>query len=184
MRITGGEFRGRSIRTAEGPGYRPATAKVRESLFSMLPARGVVFDGLRVLDLFAGSGALALECLSRGAAYALLVEKSPKAAALIRENLRELKLGPERARVLAKDLFGVLSGPPDAPFGLIFIDPPYGRDLLAPALAKVLEHGWLAPGGLVAAEVEQGAELPDAAAGLELLTGRDYGQTRIYLWQS
>ncbi|MGE4422703.1 MAG: 16S rRNA (guanine(966)-N(2))-methyltransferase RsmD [Pseudodesulfovibrio sp.] len=186
MRIVGGQYKGRRILTCEGPGYRPATMKVRESVFSMLAARGVDFQDARVIDMFAGSGSLALECLSRGAPTAWFVEKSPKAAALIRRNLSDLKVDKFRYRVVCKDLFGVLSKSPDQPFDLVFIDPPYGHDLLVPALEKALGNGWIAPGALVLAEVESRVTPPqDGPVGaMELLTDREYGQTRILLWRN
>ena len=87
MRIIGGQYKGRSIKTCEGPGYRPATSKVRESIFSMLMARGVDFSEARVVDMFAGSGSLGIECLSRGAPEAWFIEKSNKASALIRKKI-------------------------------------------------------------------------------------------------
>jgi 16S rRNA (guanine966-N2)-methyltransferase len=185
MRIIGGQYKGRRILTCEGPGYRPATMKVRESVFSMLMARGVDFSHARVIDMFAGSGSLALECLSRGASTAWFVEKSPKAAALIRRNLTDLKVDKRHFRVVCKDLFNVLSGSPDQPFDLVFIDPPYGRDLLVPALEKAIENGWIAQGALVLAEVENSVEAPqDGPVGdMELLTDREYGQTRILIWR-
>ena len=186
MRIVGGQYKGRRILTCEGPGYRPATMKVRESVFSMLMARGVDFGEARVIDMFAGSGSLALECLSRGAPTAWFVEKSQKAAALIRRNLTDLKVDKSRYRVVCKDLFGVLSKGPERPFDLVFIDPPYGRDLLVPALTKALETGWIAQGALILAEVESAVTPPqDGPVGdMELLTDREYGQTRILLWRN
>ena len=84
MRIIAGALGGRNLKTVEGPGYRPATAKVREAIFSMLSSRGVVWSGLRVLDLFAGSGGIGIEALSRGAGFAVFVEQNPKAAEIIR----------------------------------------------------------------------------------------------------
>ncbi|WP_272699947.1 16S rRNA (guanine(966)-N(2))-methyltransferase RsmD [Desulfovibrio sp. Fe33] len=185
MRIIGGQYKGRRILTCEGPGYRPATMKVRESVFSMLMARGVDFGHARVIDMFAGSGSLALECLSRGAPTAWFVEKSPKAAALIRRNLADLKVDKNHFRVVCKDLFSVLSARPDQPFDLIFIDPPYGYDLLVPALEKALENGWIAQGALVLAEVENSVEAPQEGpvGEMELLTDREYGQTRILIWR-
>ncbi|MCJ2163692.1 MULTISPECIES: 16S rRNA (guanine(966)-N(2))-methyltransferase RsmD [unclassified Pseudodesulfovibrio] len=186
MRIVGGQYKGRRIMTCEGPGYRPATMKVRESIFSMLMARGVDFSQVRVIDMFAGSGSLGIECLSRGAAVAWFVEKSSKAAGLIRKNLADLNVEKHRTMVVSKDLFGVLSKRPDTAFDLVFIDPPYGRDLLVPALEKALENGWIAPGGLILAEVETAITAPDTGriAEMELLTDREYGQTRILLWRN
>jgi len=183
MRVVGGELKGRTIKTCEGPGYRPATMKVRESVFSMLQARGVDFPSARVIDLFAGSGSLGIECLSRGAPEVWFVEKAPKAAALIRENLKAL--GVSRGRVVAKDLFKVLEQPPQRPFDLLFIDPPYGKGLLAPALEMALNKGWGAKGGIIVAEVETSVRPPETGplAELELLTDREYGQTRIIVWR-
>lgn len=186
MRVVGGQYRGRSIKTCEGPGYRPATMKVRESVFSMLAARGADFARARVLDVFAGSGSLGIECLSRGAPLAWFIEKSARAAALIRANLADLGVGKERARVVAKDVFVLLSKPPQVPFDLVFIDPPYGKDLLFPALEKALANGWIAPGAFVLAEVEAavGAPATGPVAAMELVTDREYGQTRILLWRN
>ena len=186
MRIVGGRYKGRRISTCEGPGYRPATMKVRESIFSMLMARGVDFGVVRVIDMFAGSGSLAIECLSRGAQNVWFVEKNAKAAGLIRKNLSELGVDKRSARVVCKDLFGVLSARPDQPFDLVFIDPPYGKDLLVPALEKALKNGWIADGALVLAEVETSVAAPTegAIAEMELLTDREYGQTRILLWRN
>lgn len=186
MRIVGGQYKGRSIKTCEGPGYRPATMKVRESIFSMLMARGVDFGDVRVIDMFAGSGSLAIECLSRGAPEAWFVEKSGKAAGLIRKNLADLGVDKKRAKVVNKDLFGILSRKADAPFDLVFIDPPYGKDLLVPALEKALKNGWIAPGGFVLAEVETAVRAPEEGpiSAMELVTDREYGQTRILLWRN
>ncbi len=184
MRLISGEFGGRTVRSVSGPGYRPATSKVRQAVFSMLESRGVRWGGLRVLDLFAGSGSLALEALSRGADFALMVEKNKRAAACIKGTLGDLGLGPARAKVAAADLFSLLAAPPQAPFDLIFIDPPYGKDLLLPALALAVDKGWAAPEAFVLAEVESRLELdPDAAhPRLEPVTDRTYGQTRIVIW--
>lgn len=186
MRIVGGQYKGRSIKTCEGPGYRPATMKVRESIFSMLMARGVDFSEVRVIDMFAGSGSLGIECLSRGVPEAWFIEKSGKAAGLIRKNLAELGVEKRRAKVVSKDLFGVLSKRPDVPFNLVFIDPPYGKDLLVPALEKAIKKGWIAEDALVLAEVETSVEAPEEGpiADMELLTDREYGQTRILLWRN
>lgn len=186
MRVIAGQYKGRVLKTGQGPGYRPATGRVREAVFSMLEARGVRWPGRRVLDLFAGSGSLAVEALSRGAAFACLVEKSPRLAALIRDNLRDLGAPAAAWRVEARDVEGFLRAAPKTPFDVVFIDPPYGHDLLPPALRTLRAKGWLAPAGLVLAEVEDKVALPDedALPGLELLADRLYGQTRILLWQA
>jgi len=186
MRIQGGAYRGRVIKTVEGPGYRPATAKVREAAFNMLAARGIAFEGLRVADLFAGSGSLGIEALSRGASFALFVEMNRKAATTLRENLLGLEIEQSSWSIEAKDLLVVLKKSPAQPFGLVFIDPPYGQGLLLPALELVLDRNWAAPGAFLLAEVEASLNTDDLAGlpGLDLETNRRYGQTRILLWQT
>lgn len=185
MRLISGEFGGRSIRSVSGPGYRPATSKVRQAIFSMLESRGLEYDGLRVLDLFAGTGSLALEALSRGAEFAAFVEKNRKAAACINGTLSDLKVEKGRAKVFAADLFTLLKKGSEKAFGLVFIDPPYGKDLLAPALELAVDKGWVEPGAFVLAEVESHLEIDpgEAHAALEPVTDRTYGQTRIIVWK-
>lgn len=185
MRLISGKYGGRVIKTASGPGYRPATSKVRQAIFSMLESRGLDWDGVRVADMFAGSGSLAIEALSRGAGFAFFVEKNGRAAALISSNLKELGASPGEYKVFKADLFKVLSKRPEKPFDLIFIDPPYGYDLLPGALEAVLEKGWLAEDGFVLAEVEDKVEPPESelVESLDLLVNKLYGQTRILLWQ-
>ena len=182
MRVIAGEYRGRRIRTTEGPGYRPATGKVRESVFSMLESLGVEWDVTRVADIFAGSGSLGIEALSRGAQHAVFVEKAAQAAALIRSNLDTLGVERERASVVKADALSWLAGS-CGPFDLVFIDPPYGKDLLSPALALLLDRGGLAQGGIVCVEVEAGLELHPPHRELELVRDKLYGQTRICIWR-
>ncbi len=198
MRIISGAFKGRTIHAARSAddhakGYRPATSKVRQAVFSMLQARGLSWQGLRALDLFAGTGSLGLEALSRGAAWACFMDSDRKAVAALKRTLDDFGLGPgirpARAEIVARDVFAALRRPPSAPFGLVFVDPPYGRDLCLPALTAALDHGWIAPGALVLAEVEAGATLDPAgshstpALALVPETDRLYGQTRILLWR-
>ena len=120
-----------------------------------------------------------------GAPEAWFIEKSNKASALIRKNMAELGIEKSRVRVVSKDLFNVLSKRPDKPFDLVFIDPPYGKDLFVPALEKALKKGWIADGALLLAEVETSVEAPTEGliGEMELLTDREYGQTRILLWR-
>ncbi|EPR44075.1 methyltransferase [Desulfovibrio sp. X2] len=183
MRITGGALKGRRIATSEGPGYRPATSRVREALFSMLAARGLSFTGLRVMDVFAGSGSLGIECLSRGASFCRFIEKDRAAAALIRKNLVDLGIERGRFSVAAEDALKVLTGKGDSSYGLVFVDPPYGKDLFAPALARLDAGGWLAPDGFLVAEVESGlsVQIGEPGSGFSLEADRNYGQTRILL---
>jgi 16S rRNA (guanine966-N2)-methyltransferase len=182
MRIVAGRFRGTPL-AAPPPGdrtIRPTADRVRESLFNLLAHHpGAPIPGARVLDLFAGTGALGLEALSRGAAGAVFVERSPKAAALIEANLARLRLGPE-ARLLRRDATR-LGANPGAPATLAFLDPPYGRGLGERALAAALAGGWLAPRAFIVWE-ESAAILPPP--GLTLVQTRRYGDTMISLFRA
>lgn len=184
MRIIGGRLGGRHIKVVEASGLRPATGRVRESLFSMLEARGALFPGARVLDLYAGAGSVGIEALSRGAGSCLFVERQPGVAAMLRENLRSLGLGAGEARVMQADVARALPRLAGQRFDLVAIDPPYGQGLLTPTLAGLVAHGLLAENGVAVAEIEAGLELaaPDVPDALRLLTDRIYGQTRIILW--
>lgn len=183
MRIIAGTYRGRQLRTTSGPGYRPATGKVRESVFSMLEARGLDWEGTRVADIFAGSGSLGIEALSRGATHAVFVEKAPQAAALVRANLEALETERTRWQVVRGDALRWLATPGLPSCGLIFIDPPYGQNLLLPTLQLVVNGGLLADEGLLCVEVEAGLALPDPVhPELELVRDKLYGQTRICIW--
>lgn len=182
MRIIAGAYKGRILKTVSGPGYRPAMGRVRESLFSRLESRGVVWGECRVLDLFAGSGSLAFEALSRGAAEAVFVEKNPRAAACLAQNAANL--GAEsRCRILTEDVLRVSARRPALPFQVIFIDPPYAEALFAPALRNILRLNWLAEDGFLIAEVEKSLRFDaEKQPGLELLNDELYGQTRVILW--
>jgi 16S rRNA (guanine966-N2)-methyltransferase len=159
MRIVGGRWRGRPL-AAVGRGdaaahLRPTSDRARESLFNVLAAMGQPADGAHVLDLFAGTGALAIEALSRGAANAVLVDDGRAAAALIRQNVARLEAA---ARLLAVDATRL--PPNQGPAAdLVFLDPPYGRDLGAAAMARAQAGGWIAPGALVVWE-EAAAQAP------------------------
>ena len=172
MRIISGRLGGRRIRTVEGEGYRPAMGKTRESLFSMLTSR--------VLDLFAGSGSLAFEAVSRGAALAVLVENSAAAARCLADNIRQLGV-EDCVRLIRDDVRKTLNNTPLGCFDLVFLDPPYRKNLLNATLQGLLRRNWLAPGALVCAEIEKDAAVaaPDS---LELLVERHFGQTRILIW--
>lgn len=183
MRIIAGALGGRTFKTVEGPGYRPATSKVRAAIFSMLSSRGVIWEGLRVLDLFAGSGSLSFEALSRGASEACLVEREPVAVNCLTSNINRLGLA-DRCHVAEDDVARFTRGRCYQPFDIIFVDPPYGQNRLLPTLKAVMRGGWLARGGYLLAEVEDLLRLDAASvhAELELETDRNYGQTRILLW--
>lgn len=181
MRIIAGSLRGRLLKTVESPGCRPAMSKVRGALYSMLEARGVVWSGSRVLDLFAGTGSVGFESLSRGAAYACFVESEKRVAACLAENVRKLDLPGGTFRIAEQTVEHFLKKRHDAPYDVIFADPPYGGGFLAKTLTAVVKGGWLAEGGILAAEVESGLRVPEHATLLPLMD-RSYGQTRILLW--
>lgn len=186
LRLTGGAFKGRLLKTAEAKGCRPATGRVRESLFSMLGSMGVSWPSCRVLDLFAGSGSVGFEAAGRGAAEVVFVEKNPKLAALLRQNAAALGMAPGRARVVVADVLAFLAKRPKAAYEVIFVDPPYGLDLLGPTLDRVVAGGYLVPHGLVVAEVEAGVDAGPLRSrkGLTHATDRLFGQTRIMIWQT
>ncbi|WP_417724496.1 16S rRNA (guanine(966)-N(2))-methyltransferase RsmD [Salipiger sp.] len=184
MRIVAGEWRGRAL-AAVGKGdpgahLRPTTDRVREALFNMLGGGrfGDPFACARVLDLFAGTGALAFEALSRGVGEAVLVDSGRKAGALIRENIRLLDCAG-RARLIARDAARL--PPAEGPCGLVFLDPPYGKGLGAPALGAARAGGWIAPGALVVWEESAAQAAPE---GFALLETRRYGDTTVTLLEA
>jgi 16S rRNA (guanine966-N2)-methyltransferase len=179
MRIVGGRLRGRALASPKpGAAIRPTADRLRESLFNiLLHAYGDPVSGARVLDLFAGTGALGLEALSRGAAFALFVDDGAEARALIRENVAALGLGGV-TRVFRRDATKLGAAHPVEPFTLVFLDPPYGRGLAAPALAAARAGGWLAPDALVVVEeaAKAGFAAPD---GFVELVRRRYDDTEL-----
>jgi len=179
MRIIAGKFRGTRLATL-GKGdlaahLRPTTDRVRESLFAMLEGGrfGAPIEGARVLDLFAGTGALGLEALSRGAASASFMEKGRKGQALIRENVARCRAGGQ-ARLIGRD--ATRPGRAEAGHELVFLDPPYGKALGEAALAAARKGGWIAPGALVV--WEEGAAITPPE-GFEPLEARRFGSTVI-----
>lgn len=175
MRIIAGEWRGRSIEAPPGSATRPTADRVRETLFSMLASRLGSFEELRVADLFAGSGALGFEALSRGASSVTFVESDGEAAAVIRRNAAKLA-ADERVRLI---LGSALALPRSEPFDLIFADPPYAPASGSAAVHSVLNTGWLARGGWLSVETGRG-EAADPAE-LAVDSFRDVGRARITL---
>lgn len=180
MRIIAGTFKGRVLAAPRGESCRPAMGRTREALFSMLEARGADLANARVLDLFAGSGSLAFEALSRGAPEAWLVENGSKALDCLERNASALGV-QERVRIFREDVLRFLRRPPQAAFGLVFLDPPYRKGLAVPALTALAQNGWLDSGAFAVAELEDGLE-PDSLPGLEPLLRRSFGQTVIHIW--
>jgi 16S rRNA (guanine966-N2)-methyltransferase len=175
MRIIAGEWRGRKLAAPQGMTTRPTADRVRETLFSMLASRIGSFDGLRVADLYAGSGALGLEGLSRGATFACFVDQDPRAVSAIRANVEALGAGA-RALVLPRSAKTL---PPMQPFDIVFADPPYAPGAGSAALAEVLRSGWVEGGGWISVETGRGDRVD--AAGSTIDTERDIGRARITL---
>jgi 16S rRNA (guanine966-N2)-methyltransferase len=181
MRIIGGNRRGlRLAEVGEGDAaahLRPTSDRVRESIFNLLiNAHGNPVTGARVLDLFAGTGALGLEALSRGAAEVTFVDDGTKAATLIRANIAKMKAEAE-TRLIRQNATRL--GPnPQAPFSLVFLDPPYGKAMGEAALASALAGGWLAPGAMVVWEENTAPMVP---TGFLPVDQRTYGDTIVTL---
>jgi 16S rRNA (guanine966-N2)-methyltransferase len=180
MRVIAGAARGRALRGPRGVATRPTSARVRAALFSLLEARGAAFD--RVLDLFAGTGALAIEALSRGAAEAVLVEQSRAACAAIERNLGALELRG-RARVVCGALPAALTRVPAGPYTLIFIDPPYATRV-EELFARLAASGMLAPETIVVYEHDRRVTPPMRCGELALTLSRTYGDSTISLYHA
>jgi 16S rRNA (guanine966-N2)-methyltransferase len=152
MRVVGGDLRGRTLAAPKSQAIRPTADRLRESLFNILThAYGDPIGGARVLDLFAGTGALGIEALSRGAAFALFVDDGAEARALLRENVATLGLGGT-TRIFRRDATKLGPAHPIEPFSLVFLDPPYGKELAEKALASARDGGWLVPETLIIVE--------------------------------
>ena len=175
MRVVGGRLRGRNLAAPKGDAIRPTSDRLRESLFNVLAhAYGDPVTGARVLDLFAGTGALGIEAISRGAAFALFIDDGAEARALIRQNVDALSLGAV-TRVFRRDATRLGAAHPVEPFSLAFLDPPYRKGLAAPALAAMRDGGWLTPDALVVVEeaADAGFAVPDGYAEIERRTYDD-----------
>jgi 16S rRNA (guanine966-N2)-methyltransferase len=178
MRVVGGRLRSRPIAGPKGEALRPTADRLREALFNILAhAYGDPVSGARVLDLFAGTGALGIEAISRGAAYALFVDEGVEARALLRDNVETLGLGGV-TRIFRRDATRLGPIHPVEPFSLAFLDPPYGKGLAEKALASAREGGWLKPEALIVVEesTEAGFKTPDGFAELER---RRYDDTEL-----
>jgi 16S rRNA (guanine966-N2)-methyltransferase len=178
VRIVGGRLRGRLLEAPASRAIRPTSERLRESIFDILVHRhaGVV-EGARVVDLFAGSGALGIEALSRGAKFALFVDNGPDARALLRANVEVFALGGV-TRIWRADATLLGKAPAGPPFTLAFLDPPYEKGLAGPALTGLVEGGWLASGALVVVEESAEAEI-GAPTALRIVDERVYGETKV-----
>lgn len=184
VRIVGGKHRGRALATPTGSELRPTADRARQAIFNIiehgLDGAGGGLEDAVVLDVFAGTGALGLEALSRGAARAVFIDRSDGALGLIRRNAASLG---EHPKILLLRLDAAALPPPpraaEAPAGYAFLDAPYGSGLTTPALMGLVQRGWLAPGGLAVVEVGTKETLPPTL-GYEFLDERTYGAARVF----
>ena len=181
MRIVAGNLRGRAIVAPEGQGTRPTSDRARQALFNVLEHASWAgsLNGARVIDLFAGSGALGFEAMSRGAAFCVFVEIDDEARGAIRENADAFGvMGATRVHRRSATELGVRPGSDGEAFDIAFLDPPYGKGLGEQALQRLLEGTWLKPGALVV--FERGSDEPEIdTPGYQRLDARDYGAARV-----
>lgn len=176
LRIVAGEWRGRKLLTPEGDTTRPTADRTRETLFSMLTSRLGTFEGLRVADLFAGSGALGLEALSRGAAHCLFVDQDAAAVRAIRRNVANLQ-AQSRCEVRATSVLAL--GPAKQPLDLVLLDPPYETGAGGVAIDKLRRLGWISEQTWVSVETARGEAM--AIKAFEIVATRDVGKARLHL---
>jgi 16S rRNA (guanine966-N2)-methyltransferase len=178
MRVVGGRLRGRNLAAPSSRDIRPTADRLRESVFNILMhAYDNPIEGARVLDLFAGTGALGIEAVSRGAAFALFVDNGAEARALLRNNVESLGLGGV-TKVYRRDATDLGPAHPVEPFALVFLDPPYGKGLAEQALASLRDGGWLVPSALLVVEEAKAAGFA-APDGFEELERRAYDDTEF-----
>lgn len=186
MRVTGGRFGGRLLAGPPNSNLRPTADKVRQAIFNILEHRdfgfGVSLTDAHVMDLFAGTGAMGVEALSRGAAYCLFVDDAAESRALLRRNVEALQLTGV-TKIWRRDAtrLGPMPSGAGGPFQLAFLDPPYRKGLIAPALACLRDGGWLSPHALVIAEASQ-EETIDAP--FAVADERIYGDTRVIFYSA
>lgn len=184
MRIVGGRFRGKALSAPDGRDeVRPTSDRAREAVFNVLMHRfqgrnGFMLAGSRVLDVFAGTGALGLEALSRGAGHVTFLEKGPQALQALKSNIRSLKADRETTVIVGDALRPPAAPASEARASLVFLDPPYAQDICGAALVALAARGWLAPGAIAVAETVR--EAPEVAPdGFERADVRDYGKAKV-----
>ncbi|MDR3471335.1 MAG: 16S rRNA (guanine(966)-N(2))-methyltransferase RsmD [Devosia sp.] len=179
MRIVAGKFRGKTLLSPKDDSIRPTADRVREAVFNILASRiGPNFEGRRVLDLFAGTGALGLEALSRGAANVVFVDNGAEARGLIRDHIEAFGAGGV-TKLLRRDATDLGPAGTMGPFDLIFLDPPYGRGLGEQALLSARAGNWIAPGATIVLEEGRDTVL-DLPAGFVVDNRRDYGAAAVH----
>ncbi|MFA5515528.1 MAG: 16S rRNA (guanine(966)-N(2))-methyltransferase RsmD [Desulfuromonadales bacterium] len=181
MRIVSGTAKGKNLASFTGRQIRPTSDRVRESIFNILYSHLGPCAGKSVLDLFAGTGAMAIEALSRGARRAVLVDSGQQAAQLIPANLRACRLD-EKAVFHRSGVLETLPRLKPERFDLIFLDPPYGQGLAAGTIQAIADHDLLTPDGILCAETAREEEVPEQAGPLEWLQTRRYGATSVHFF--
>ena len=184
MRIVGGKFRGREIKGPDSLATRPTSDRVRESIFNIL-AHGFAdftLEDARVLDLFAGTGALGLEAISRGAKFCCFIEEDQPARGVIRTNADSCGVIGQ-CKIWRRDATDLGPAAPQTPFTLAFVDPPYAKGLGEKALASLVAGGWLVPGAIVVLEENEKTIVPDVN-GLSLVDTRIYGETSVRFYRA
>ncbi len=179
MRIIAGEMRGRQLKSVEGMQTRPTSDKVKCAIFNVL---GDKVKGACVLDLFAGTGSLAIEALSRGSQEAVLVEKSRDAHQVIRKNIEQMGVS-HKTKLLLLDAFKYISRCSDEVFDLIFLDPPYREGLVLKAILNLKELSCLAPDGVIVAETAKDEKLEGDIYPFEIRKTAEYGDTKVWYLQ-
>ena len=178
MRVVGGRFRGRALAGPKSDAIRPTSDRLRETIFNVLAhGYGDPVEGARVIDLFAGTGAMGIEALSRGAAFCLFVDEGAQARGLIRENVEALGLGGA-TRLFRRDATRMGAAGQNPPASVVFCDPPYAKDIAPAALKSCADGGWLSPGALVVVEEAQGSSVT-LPFGFDEVERRDYGETKV-----
>ncbi len=180
MRITAGRLKGRPLLAPEGLKVRPTSDKVRQAIFNVLEHRdfgeGFALENARLIDLFAGTGALGIEALSRGAAYAFLIDNAVEGRVALRRNVEAMNL-TGMTKIWRRDASDLGRNINEA-FDLAFVDPPYRKNLLAPALASLHAGGWLQPHAIVVTEAAEDEDIPSTDH-YQILDERRYGETQI-----
>lgn len=181
MRIVAGRYGGRTVHTPKGQATRPTTERARETIFNVLAHADWAppLDGARVIDLFAGSGALGFEALSRGAAFCLFVETASPARGAIRQTVEDLQLyGVTRIHRRDATMLGAKPANLGPPFDIAFLDPPYDQELAPRALRALAKGGWMRPGAIAVAETRKNEASP-ACADWEGISERQIGEARV-----
>jgi 16S rRNA (guanine966-N2)-methyltransferase len=183
MRIVAGSFRGREIHGPASLATRPTSDRVRENLFNILAhgIDGFELEGARVMDLFAGTGALGLEALSRGAKFCQFVDESAEARGIIRKNADSFGVIGQ-CKIWRRDATDLGPCAPQSPFGLVFADPPYGKGLGERALTSLVAGEWLAEGAVVVLEEAEAVDVGQVA-GLQIVDARVYGVARVRIYR-